>query len=104
MAMDTHALLVLYSPVADLQLHHSRYHTSCHGHLSLLPVTDPTAATLSGQLVIIGGEKGRSSDRIFRWLSQLHVGTDLSVISIHQLLDGRWRLVLCHRAGGSVLS
>ena len=38
-----------------------------------LPVTDSTAATLSGQLVIIGGERGWSR-----------------VNSIHQLVEGRW--------------
>ena len=38
-----------------------------------LPVTDSTAATLCGQLVIIGGEQDRSL-----------------VNSIHQLVDGEW--------------
>ena len=38
-----------------------------------LPVTQSTAATLYGQLVIIGGMQGRSS-----------------VNSIHQLVDGKW--------------
>ena len=38
-----------------------------------LPVTYSTAATLSGQLVIIGGKQGRSP-----------------VKTIHQLLDGQW--------------
>ena len=38
-----------------------------------LPVTDSTAATLCGQLVIIGGLRGMSS-----------------VNSIHQLVDGQW--------------
>ena len=41
--------------------------------LPRLPVTDSTAATLCGQLVIIGGWRGLSS-----------------VNSIHQLLDGQW--------------
>ena len=38
-----------------------------------LPVTDSTAATLCGQLVVIGGRRGRSP-----------------VNSIHQLVDGQW--------------
>ena len=38
-----------------------------------LPVRDSTAATLCGQLVVIGGERDRSS-----------------VNSIHQLVDGQW--------------
>ena len=41
--------------------------------LPRLPVTDSTAATLYGQLVIIGGKQGPST-----------------VNSIHQLVDGRW--------------
>ena len=41
--------------------------------LPRLPVTQSTAATLSGQLVIIGGKQDRSS-----------------VNSIHQLVDGQW--------------
>ena len=41
--------------------------------LPRLPVEDSTAATLCGQLVIIGGIRGRSS-----------------VNSIHQLVDGQW--------------
>ena len=41
--------------------------------LPRLPVTQPTAATLYGQLVIIGGKQGVSI-----------------VNSIHQLVDGRW--------------
>ena len=41
--------------------------------LPCLPVTDSTAATLSGELVIVGGLQGLSS-----------------VNSIHQLIDGQW--------------
>ena len=41
--------------------------------LPRLPVTYSTAATLYGQLVIIGGKQGRST-----------------VNSIHQLVDGKW--------------
>ena len=41
--------------------------------LPCLPVTDSTAATLCGQLVIIGGRRDGSS-----------------VNSIHQLVDGQW--------------
>ena len=41
--------------------------------LPRLPVTDPTIATLSGQLIIIGGEQGGSP-----------------VNSIHQLVKGQW--------------
>ena len=41
--------------------------------LPSLPVTDSTAATLCGQLVLIGGGKGRST-----------------VNSIHQLVEGQW--------------
>ena len=41
--------------------------------LPRLPVTESTAATLCGQLVIIGGRQGRSP-----------------VNSIHQLVDGEW--------------
>ena len=42
--------------------------------LPRLPVTESTAATLYGQLVIIGGKQGLSS----------------TVNSIHQLVDGQW--------------
>ena len=51
----------------------SRSHTISWSPLPPLPVTYSTAATLSGQLVIIGGWRGRSS-----------------VNSIHQLVDGQW--------------
>ena len=44
--------------------------------LPRLPVTDPTIATLSGELIIIGGEQGGSP-----------------VNSIHQLVKGRWVVI-----------
>ena len=54
-----------------------------------LPVTDPTAATLSGQLVIVGGARTESATiLLFRWLSQLI--SDISFTSFYQLLDGQW--------------
>ena len=51
----------------------SRSHTISWSPLPRLPVTDSTAATLCGQLVIIGGRRDGSS-----------------VNSIHQLVDGQW--------------
>ena len=51
----------------------SRSRTISWSPLPRLPVTASTAATLCGQLVIIGGKRGRSS-----------------VNSIHQLVDGQW--------------
>ena len=51
----------------------SRSHTILWSPLPPLPVTYSTAATLCGQLVIIGGERGGSP-----------------VNSIHQLVDGQW--------------
>ena len=51
----------------------SRSRTISWSPLPPLPVTVSTAATLCGQLVIIGGLRGRSS-----------------VDSIHQLVDGQW--------------
>ena len=51
----------------------SRSRTISWSPLPPLPVTVSTAATLCGQLVIIGGMRGRSS-----------------VNSIHQLVDGQW--------------
>ena len=51
----------------------SRSRTISWSPLPPLPVTASTAATLCGQLVIIGGRGGRSS-----------------VKSIHQLVDGQW--------------
>ena len=51
----------------------SRFRTIPWSPLPPLPVTYSTAATLCGQLVIIGGRQGR-----------------LSVNSIHQLVDGQW--------------
>ena len=51
----------------------SRSRTISWSPLPPLPVTQSTAATLCGQLVIIGGSRGLSS-----------------VNSIHQLIDGQW--------------
>ena len=51
----------------------SRPHPISWSFLPLLPVTWSTAATLCGQLVIIGGLQRRSP-----------------VNSIHQLVDGQW--------------
>ena len=51
----------------------SRSCTISWSPLPPLPVTDSTAATLCGQLVIIGGKRD-----------------DSSVNSIHQLVDGQW--------------
>ena len=51
----------------------SRSRTISWSPLPLLPVIDSTAATLCGQLVIIGGKRDLSS-----------------VNSIHQLVDGQW--------------
>ena len=51
----------------------SRSHTISWSPLTPLPVTDTTAATLCGQLVIVGGWRGR-----------------LPVNSIHQLVDDEW--------------
>ena len=51
----------------------SRSRTISWSPLPPLPVTESTAATLCGQLVIIGGKRGGSS-----------------VNSIHQLVDGQW--------------
>ena len=51
----------------------SRSHTISWSPLPPLPVRDSTAATLCGQLVIIGGKRDLSS-----------------VNSIHQLVDGQW--------------
>ena len=51
----------------------SRVHTISWSPLPPLPVTVSTAATLCGQLVIIGGKRDGSS-----------------VNSIHQLVDGQW--------------
>ena len=51
----------------------SRSHTISWSRLPTLPVTGSTAATLCGQLVIIGGNRD-----------------ELSVNSIHQLVGGQW--------------
>ena len=51
----------------------SRSRTISWSPLPPVPVTDSTAATLCGQLVIIGGMQGKSP-----------------VKSIHQLVDGQW--------------
>ena len=51
----------------------SQSHTPTWTPLPRLPVTHSTAATLCGQLVIIGGRRGMSA-----------------VNSIHQLVDGQW--------------
>ena len=51
----------------------SRSLTLSWSPLPPLPVTDSTATTLCGQLVLIGGKRGRSSPS-----------------SIHQLVDGQW--------------
>ena len=51
----------------------SKYRTISWSPLPPLPVIQSTAATLCGQLVIIGGERGESS-----------------VNSIHQLVDEQW--------------
>ena len=60
--------------VQDLPItSHSTSHPISWSPLPLLPVTSSTAATLCGQLVIIGGEQGGSS-----------------VNSIYQLVDGQW--------------
>ena len=78
MVMAIRVLFRLYCPVTD-QSHHSGYHTSYHGHLSLLyiPVVDSTAATLSGEIVIIGG------------------GGRPPVKTIHQLFNGQWVKIGC---------
>ena len=57
MQMATHVPSKLYHPVMN-QSHHSRYHTSYNG--PRLPMTYSTAATLYGQLVIIGGVQSGS--------------------------------------------
>ena len=63
------ALLSGDQPITSQSIRHLISWTS----LPRLPVTDSTAATLCGQLVIIGGRRDWSS-----------------VNSIHQLLDGQW--------------
>ena len=63
------ALLFSDRPITSQSIPHLISWTS----LPPLPVTFSTAATLSGQLVIIGGKQGLSS-----------------VKTIHQLLDGQW--------------
>ena len=63
------ALLSSDRPITSQSIPHLLSWTS----LPRLPVTHSTAATLSGQLVIIGGKKGWSR-----------------VQTIHQLLDGQW--------------
>ena len=64
------ALLSSDRPITSQSIAHLMSWTS----LPRLPVTDSTAATLSGQLVIIGGSQS--------WWS--------TVKTIHQLLDGQW--------------
>ena len=63
------ALLSSYQPITSQSIRHLISWTS----LPCLTVTYSTAATLCGQLVIIGGSRDWSP-----------------VISIHQLLDGQW--------------
>ena len=61
-------------PSSDqLTMLQSRFCAISWSPLLPLPVTYSTAATLCGELVIIGGRRGR-----------------LSVNSIHQLIDGQW--------------
>ena len=66
----SHVPLNIYHPVIN-RPHHNRDFLS--SPLPPLPVTNTTAATLCGQLVMIGGKRGRSP-----------------VNSIHQLVDGQW--------------
>ena len=63
------ALLSSDQPIMSESIQHLISWTS----LPRLPVTGSTAATLCGQLVIIGGSRGGST-----------------VNSIHQLVDGQW--------------
>ena len=78
--MAIRVLFKLYCPVTD-QSHRSGYCTSYHGHLSLgvppLPVVDSAAATLSREIVIIGG------------------GGRPPVKTIHQLFNGQWVKIGC---------
>ena len=69
MIKHTHVVFKLYRPVTN-RPHHSRCHTP---PLPSLPVTHSTAATLCGELVLIGGKWDRSP-----------------VNSIHQLVEGQW--------------
>ena len=69
------ALLSSDRPITSQSIPHLMSWTS----LPCLPVTDSTAATLSGQLVIIGGRTNASLRK------------DWSLVkTIHQLLDGQW--------------
>ena len=68
-AMATHVPFSPYHPMTD-QSHHL---SPSPGNLSPLPVEHSTAATLCGQLVLIGGEQDGSR-----------------VNSIHQLVEGQW--------------
>ena len=68
------ALLSSDRPITSQSIPHLISWTS----LPRLPVTSSTAATLSGQLVIIGGMQGLSK-----------------VKTIHQLLDGQWVEIGC---------
>ena len=74
--MATRVLLQLYHPMTN-QSHHSQYqHLISWKPLPPLPLRESTAATLCGQLVLIGGDR-----------SGLFVSR---VKSIHQLVDGQW--------------